>query len=205
MLDMRKKMILIITVAILLLSQVAPAFAWSRTGARDYANTWWNGRNSAWNNFDHNCTNFVSQALKSGGARPFDESGSYQWWMKKNWLGQWTWRKEWTVANDFFNYIVHDTSYRFIGNYDHVSGGWPAPPSYNSGFKLADFTSFDWTKNGIFNHTNIITVLNGDDPNSSYSGTLANQHTSNRKHAIWHLKPYNSSWSTTHIKAFGLN
>lgn len=48
----------------------------------------------------------------------------------------------------------------------------------------------------LIDHVNA-RVVTGDDPNSAYSGDRVNGHTTDRKNAIWHLWPYNSSRMST--------
>lgn len=73
------------------LSDVGPLyvdkFTYKRSAAVSYANTWWNSRNSYYNNFgDNDCANFVSQCVgaSSGGAMWMFGSSSdplgQQWW-----------------------------------------------------------------------------------------------------------------------------
>lgn len=39
----------------------------------------------------------------------------------------------------------------------------------------------------------------GTDPVSKWYGDLTDQHTNDRYHAIWNLKPYNPRWQATSI------
>lgn len=43
------------------------AFAYNRDKAVDYAEKYWSTRNSEYDSFDNDCTNFASQVLKAGG------------------------------------------------------------------------------------------------------------------------------------------
>jgi hypothetical protein len=54
-------------------------------------------------------------------------------------------------------------------------------------------------------HASLVTRLSGKDPVSGWIGSLVNSHTTNRKWAIWHLKPYNQYWSKTQMAEFHIN
>lgn len=63
-------------------------------------------RNTNYANFDNmggDCTNYVSQILRAGGA-PLDTTGNYQWYYHKV-----TDRSpSWTGVNQLYNYLIHN-------------------------------------------------------------------------------------------------
>jgi hypothetical protein len=79
------------------------AFIYDRLAAVQYAERWWNSTNSAYKNFEVNCTNFISQCLHAGGASmrgyPNRSSG---WWMQQN-----NWSYSWSVANAMRSFLTH--------------------------------------------------------------------------------------------------
>lgn len=80
---------------------------YNRSKAIEYARRWWNGRNSAYYDFEKlggDCTNFISQCLLAGG---------YQMDRRK-----WGWYYEnlnsrsysWTGVNELYNYLTTNES-----------------------------------------------------------------------------------------------
>ncbi len=55
------------------------------------------------------------------------------------------------------------------------------------------------------NHTSYCIGYGQDMEGYGGYGDLIDQHTTDRYHAIWHLRPYNSRWSTTTIVGIQLN
>ncbi|WP_237698983.1 amidase domain-containing protein [Caldicellulosiruptor obsidiansis] len=67
---------------------------------------------------------------------------------------------------------------------------------FNYLLKPGDILFYDWNSDGTYDHSAIVVVY-ARDPNSGINGVLQDQHTTDRKWAIWHLKPYNlNPWST---------
>ncbi|MFN2746798.1 MULTISPECIES: amidase domain-containing protein [Bacillus] len=77
------------------------AFRYDRLAAVRYAETFWNKRNPAYKNFEDNCTNFISQCLRAGGApmRGYPNRGT-GWWMQNH-----SWSYSWTVANSLRSFL----------------------------------------------------------------------------------------------------
>ena len=69
-------------VADAVLEAIQPAGVEATLAASDHANTWWNSYNPAYPRFDVDCTNYISQCLRAGGAPmwgyPNRERG---WWI----------------------------------------------------------------------------------------------------------------------------
>ena len=63
------------------------------------------GRNDYYPSFQHNCTNFTSQAISAGGL-PQDSD----WYARWGW-DDWLYSHSWSVASDQFNYITHSDYY----------------------------------------------------------------------------------------------
>ena len=80
---------------------------YDREYARDYARRWALGRNPAYKDYElwgGDCTNFISQCLRSGNI-PMDYNG-------ENVLEKWYWNSDksrtptWTAAQPFYRYII---------------------------------------------------------------------------------------------------
>ena len=57
--------------------------SYNRQAAVDYADRWWNSANPAYPYFEVDCTNFISQCLRAGGApmRGYPNR-SNGWWLQ---------------------------------------------------------------------------------------------------------------------------
>lgn len=82
------------------------------------------------------------------------------------------------------------------------------PPKDIAGEKLplakGDIVFYNWDYTGdkygsgfFGNHVAIVVAASGTDPKSGWTGPLVDEHTTNRKHAIWSLIPYNAQFATT--------
>ena len=59
-----------------------------------------------------------------------------------------------------------------------------------SGLAKGDLLFYDWQGDGIIDHVGI-QVGHGTDPDSGLFGDYTDQHSTNRFHSFWSLKPYN--------------
>ena len=75
---------------------------YDREAAVWYADRWWNDRNPEYPVFDVDCTNYVSQCLRAGGApmhgAPNREFG---WWIQGS-----TWSFSWSVSHSLRWYLA---------------------------------------------------------------------------------------------------
>src|SRR5699024_961161 len=80
-------------------------FEYDRREAVRYAEHWWNSYNPAFEAFDVDCTNYISQCLLAGGApmRGAPDKGS-GWWYQNN-----DWSFSWTVAHSMRWYLSGST------------------------------------------------------------------------------------------------
>ncbi|MBX4322004.1 amidase domain-containing protein, partial [Mycobacterium tuberculosis] len=59
------------------------SFEYDRLNAVKYAETWWNSYNPRYTKFTNDCTNFISQCLRAGGAPMTGyPNRSKGWWMQ---------------------------------------------------------------------------------------------------------------------------
>jgi len=146
---------------------------YDREAAVRYADTWWDSYNPAYPKFADDCTNYISQCLRAGGApmmwgQPNREKG---WW-----IGGGTWSFSWSTSHSLRWYLAGSTK------------GMTAKqvPSANM-LELGDVISYDFQNDGRFDHTSIVTAKDGDVP-------YVNAHTYNTRHRHW---AYKDSYAST--------
>jgi Putative amidase domain len=202
----RLPLIALLTTACLA-ATAGPASAYSGSGAASYADKWATSDNyPTYPIFSSDCTNFVSQALHAGGY-PFrnePENGTDTWWESRTGPTKDT-GYVWAESASWINVVA---------NYDFlladIPGGIPEGTAKGSATNYytpnsvvtGDVLYYDWGQGEGMSHATIQVGI-GDDPNlypnQVWYGNYIDEHTSNRYHAFWSLKPYNSYWSTTTI------
>jgi hypothetical protein len=190
-----------------LLATAGPVAAYDPNAAAAYADQWAQSRNSNYPNLPDDCTNFVSQALRAGGypmsGVGYDETKYLNWWVLKGPQGTFSWSFSWTVSSDLLNMLYYD----YPGGFPVVykSPSQQGSGSASSGGAKGDVLFYDWGANdtggyGIGVSHATIQVGHGTDPDSLWVGDYVDEHTRDRKHAFWSLKPYNADRaSTTYI------
>lgn len=136
---------------------------YNREAAVQYAQTWWNSRNPAFPSFAVDCTNFVSQCLRAGGAPmrgyPNRENG---WW-----IGGGTWSFSWSVAHSLRWYLEGSKS------------GLKATKKSSADQLLpGDVIIYDFDGDGRMDHAAIVVSNQGGVP-------LVNAHTANSRNRHW--------------------
>jgi hypothetical protein len=175
-----------------------PAQAYDRTKAVSWANTMWHSRSGSFPSFSDDCTNFVSQSIFKGGVYmrfppggpPPGKYNNANYWYASGTLD---YSYTWSVAGDnyyFQGVKVPGSTYYYV---THGTQGAYTPGSHTSG----DPVYYDWDDNGTIDHASILVGIGTDPTSTSYYGNLVNQHSTDRYHAIWHLRPYNIHYSTT--------
>ena len=84
---------------------IDPTGLYDRKAVKDYINTWWNDRNSAYYSYTTDCANFVSQCLFAGGIEMKDAWHSYKgdfnsnkfWWDLRSAINSQYWY-DWDVS-----------------------------------------------------------------------------------------------------------
>lgn len=139
-------------------------FTYDRRKAVQYAERWWNSYNPKYEQFENDCTNFISQCLHEGGApmRGYPNRGS-GWWMQNN-----NWSYSWSVAHSLKNYLANSTT-----------GLRAKEVSSARELKLGDVICYDFEGDGRYNHNTIVTAkdANGE--------PLVNAHTYNSRNRYW--------------------
>ncbi|MGG4042079.1 amidase domain-containing protein [Bacillus smithii] len=159
-------------------------FEYNRLKAVQYAERWWNSYNPAYKKFHVDCTNFISQCLKAGGApmRGYPNRGQ-GWWMQNS-----SWSYSWSVAHSFRMYL------------DRSKTGLKANEVRNAAeLQLGDVICYDFQGDGRFDHTTIVTAK--DD----YGMPLVNAHTSNSRMRYWSYEDSTAYTPNIQYKFFAIN
>ncbi|MEK9196955.1 amidase domain-containing protein [Ureibacillus sp. 179-F W5.1 NHS] len=133
---------------------------YNRQAAVQYARTWWNRKNPNYPAFSVDCTNFVSQCLRAGGApmsgAPNRGKG---WWITDGWrrgsgngyYSNETWSYSWSVSHSFRLYL------------ENAKSGLTAKRVQSpSELEIGDVICYDFQGNGVIDHTTIVTsMVNG--------------------------------------------
>jgi len=153
------------------------SYAYDRLKAVQYAERWWNSYNPAYKKFQNDCTNFISQCLKAGGAPmrgyPKRDAG---WWLQHS-----NWSYSWAVAHSLRLYLSNSK----IG----LRAKEVSSPDQ---LILGDVICYDFEGDGRFNHNTLVT---GKDANGM---PLVNAHTYNSRMRYWAYE--DSSAYTPNIK-----
>ncbi|MDD9271112.1 amidase domain-containing protein [Paenibacillus sp. GCM10023248] len=151
---------------------VSRKIIYNRPKAVQYAETWWQTPNPKYEEFEVDCTNFVSQCLFAGGA-PMDYTGKRDlgWWYAGRRGNQELWSFSWAVANSLQSFLAHSRK----GLQGHAVED---PRELEPG----DTISYDWDGDGRYQHNVIVT---GKDANGM---PLVNAHTYNSRNRYWAYK-----------------
>ncbi|MFD2334300.1 amidase domain-containing protein [Cohnella sp. GCM10020058] len=144
-----------------------------------YAEAWWDKANPAYELFEVNCTNYVSQCLFAGGA-PMNYTGKREsgWWYHGLSGGQERWSYSWAVANSLQHFLSQPRPAGLralrVERPEQLSPG--------------DVICYDWDGNGQFRHNTIVTAADGD------GMPLVNANTVPSRHRYW---DYRDSYAWT--------
>ncbi|WP_276356670.1 amidase domain-containing protein [Cohnella caldifontis] len=150
-----------------------------RAEAVAYAERWWNEMNPAYEGFEVNCTNYVSQCLFAGQA-PMNYTGKREsgWWYKGRLNGREWWSFSWAVADGLQRFLSLPRGYGLRAEAVD-SPDW---------LQLGDVICYDWDGYGRFGHNTIVTAFAPD-------GTpLVNANTVSSRHRYW---DYRDSYAWT--------
>ncbi|WP_067724919.1 amidase domain-containing protein [Oceanobacillus damuensis] len=144
--------------------QANERFSYDRLSAVQYAERWWNNYNPAYRMFDVDCTNYVSQCLRAGGApmwgSPVRERG---WWYGSN-----TWSFSWAVAHSLRWYLSGATQGlrgKEVERADQLIPG--------------DIICYDFQGDGRWDHNTIVVAKDAE------GMPLVNAHTDNSRNRYW--------------------
>lgn len=200
-----RKLSAVLAIGLWLLATAPLASAYSGAAAANYANSWTdndpntNTRNPAWPSFGNDCANFVSQALLAGGYDMqnvgANKNAYVNWWATKS-GSTWTTTLSWLSVSNLVNFLYKD-----IPGGSPIAYKGPAQAQQSnkqSGAATGDVIIYDWGVGEGNSHASI-QVGYGIDPNSQWEGSLISMHTTDRKQAIWTLRPYNAFRDTTYF------
>ncbi|MEK3887585.1 amidase domain-containing protein [Bacillus sp. FSL K6-3431] len=139
-------------------------FVYNRLDAVRYAEKWWNTYNPAYEKFDVDCTNYISQCLHAGGApmRAYPNRSKGWWYQNKNWS------YSWSVANALKVYLQ--------GSKTGLKAKEVTDPLQ---LKLGDVICYDFQGDGRFDHNTIVTAKD------AAGMPLVNAHTYNSRMRYW--------------------
>jgi hypothetical protein len=208
----RSKKALLFGLAVIFMVALTPAqsaIAYNGQGASDYAEYWWNKRNSNYPSYSQDCTNFVSQALHSGGGFSYVNKGA-DFQDDHNWWGFWDNVLGFKMSNSFIR--VQDL-YNFL--IWHNPGGYPEGTAHTFEEQVWTYTPdaviggdvlfYDFGSGLAEGHTTLQVTTIGweeampDRQGPPMYGNLIDEHTTDRHHIFWSLFTYNSRWASTTI------
>ncbi|GGA85691.1 amidase domain-containing protein [Ornithinibacillus halotolerans] len=139
-------------------------FVYDRRAAVQYAERWWNSYNPAYRTFDVDCTNFISQCLRAGGAPMRGAPNRNQGW----WYTGDNWSYSWSVA--------HSLRWYLSGSTTGLKGSEVESPME---LQPGDVICYDFEGDGKWDHTTIVVAKDGN------GMPLVNAHTQNSRHRYW--------------------
>jgi len=139
-------------------------FTYDRLAAVKYAELWWNRYNPDYKAFDVDCTNYVSQCLRAGGApmhgMPNQSKG---WWYQGE-----KWSLSWAVAHSLRWYLSGSTKGLRGREVESPTDLYPG-----------DVICYDFQGDGRWDHNTIVVAKD------AHGMPLVNAHTDNSRHRYW--------------------
>lgn len=174
-------------------NRVAASTSYNRNAAYNWALTYWDNPSKEFVNLGDqkweggDCTNFVSQCLRAGGANN-DKTGSYQWFYDSDNSYSWTW----STATGL-NYIL-------LGNYKANEFGPKGTEKVITGdveyssfigqyMKLGDIIQYQWKPTKKITHSAIIVGMLFNSSKERYEPVIA-EHTNNSWYTPWTNNAY---------------
>ncbi|WP_327204897.1 amidase domain-containing protein [Paenibacillus sp. Leaf72] len=147
--------------------------------AAAYADRWWNVPNPAYEEFEVNCTNYISQSVFAGNA-PMNYTGNRGsgWWYKGRNGGREWWSYSWSVSNALTNYL----------STPRQSGLRARVVDSAEELQLGDVITYDWNGDNRFQHSTIVTAFD------AAGMPLVNANTVPSRHRYW---DYRDSYAWT--------
>ncbi|WP_424767025.1 amidase domain-containing protein [Paenibacillus sp. sgz302251] len=144
-----------------------------------YADRWWNEGNPAYELFEVNCTNYVSQCIFAGNAA-MNYTGKREtgWWYKGRNKGSEWWSFSWAVSNALTNYLTGSKT----------TGLRAEVVQSAADLQLGDVITYDWNGDHRFQHSTIVTAFD------SFGMPLVNANTVSSRHRYW---DYRDSYAWT--------
>lgn len=147
---------------------------YKREAAVAYADLYWKNSNTSFEDFENNCTNYVSQCLNAGGLpMQYTNRRDKGWWYKGRQKNREWWSYSWSVAHSLYQYLSHASS---------KSGIQAKQVRQASDLKLGDIIFYDWNNTGRMTHSTIVTAFD------VRGEPLVNANTVNCRHRYWDYK-----------------
>ncbi|MFX3631300.1 MAG: amidase domain-containing protein [Candidatus Pristimantibacillus sp.] len=155
------------------------AIPYRRDLAAAYADRWWNQANPAYEEFEVNCTNYISQSIFAGNA-PMNYTGKRGsgWWYKGRNGKQEAWSYSWAVSNALAIFLSGKRG----------SGLRATVIQSAEELQLGDVIIYDWNGDGRFEHSTIVTAFD------AAGMPLVNANTVPSRHRYW---DYRDSYAWT--------
>lgn len=143
---------------------------YNRSGAVQYADTWWNNSNSKYVYFPgSDCANYVSQCCYEGGHALMAWRSPYVWWYRFTQPPSYS--SSWTVAPDQAYHLSMNT------DVDEMRGSYVSQASQ---LQIGDIIYYDWYPVNYINHAAIVVQMVNGVP-------FVNAHSSNQYHVLWDM------------------
>jgi hypothetical protein len=145
-------------------TQERAPFTYNRREAVRYADRWWDSYNPAYRHFEVDCTNYISQCLRAGGAPTWGIPNRSRGW----WYSGKNWSYSWAVANSlrwFLSGSRQGLTAKEVSSPEQLSPG--------------DVICYDFEGDGRFDHNTMVVRKNSE------GMPLVNAHTSNSRHRYW--------------------
>jgi cell wall-associated NlpC family hydrolase len=184
-----------------LAATTGPASAYTGSSAASYADRWATSFNGSYPRFSSDCTNFVSQSVQHGGYpfRNYNGGGVDSWWEYGISGTSWNYSTSWINVASYYTFLMADNP----GGYSEGQAPGSSTNAYTpNSVVTGDVLFYDWGQGEGMSHAAIQVGIGTDPnlyPNQVWYGNYIDEHTSNRGHAFWSLKPYNAYWSTTTV------
>ena len=143
---------------------IGERFTYDRLAAVKYAETWWNSYNPAYRVFDVDCTNYISQCLRAGGAPMWGAPVRERGW----WYGADTWSFSWAVAHSLRWYLSGSTQGLRGTEVERADQLIPG-----------DVICYDFEGDGRWDHNTIVVAKDVE------GMPLVNAHTDNSRNRYW--------------------
>lgn len=142
-----------------------------------YAEKYWNSYNPAFQKFENDCTNFVSQCLYAGGIPMiFSKNRGQGWWYRGS-----NWSYSWTVANSLYQLLKSEKAPFYAKQV-----------TYPQELEIGDVICYDFDGDGRYQHNTFIVAKD------FWGMPLVNAHTTDSHLRYWEYR--DSSAYTPKIK-----
>lgn len=154
-------------------------YSYNRLEVVKYAERWWNSYNPAYRHFHVDCTNFVSQCMRAGGAPMTGQPDRSRGWWYAGRNDQWSY--SWAVA--------HSLRWYLSGSNKGLQAKEVATPEE---LLRGDVICYDFDGDGHWQHNTIVVAKD------AYNMPLVNAHTTNSRMRYWSYED-STAW-TENIK-----